>query len=528
MEKKKKRSDSAQGDQRYFRLPLWLDRLSARVARWPWWAIFIAIMIFTLFYAITTDRVYRDALISATDNATLITNRFTQVGYDVKDADGNIKAYDNVVVTSETATTVTLIVSDEARFTIPRANVLQQVCASPDASGECPTNQPVTIVPRIIEGALVDEQPGWYIVRSTRDEEIQVFKIAIGSQERIPERCARDPNGSCMIKVTLKPEDDRGHIKGVLLEKTAQDLLIQTKPPETVTIEKVNIVRVKNSVPAQCALNNIIACDEGIFLTVGVTFAAYALAVIIGLVFGLMRVSSNPVLFNISTVYVEVIRGVPLLVILLFAYFVVGPSFRDYFPGNAPTFSRITVIAGVAIILYILVTRWSRRHTDPAELIQPIVLTIVTVVVLLLVINHFISHSNLTDVQRGILGLAFGYGAFTAELFRAGIQSIGRGQMEAARSLGMSYFQAMRHVVLPQAFRVILPPLGNDFIALLKDSSLLAIIALPELTQKARLYGSKTFRTFEPYVTVGVLYLCMTLILSFMVRVVEHRTSLHK
>jgi polar amino acid transport system permease protein len=285
---------------------------------------------------------------------------------------------------------------------------------------------------------------------------------------------------------------------------------------------------VKNSVPAQCAINNVVACDEGLFLTIGVTLAAYALAVIIGLIFGLMRVSSNPILFNISTVYVEVIRGVPLLVILLFAYFVIGPSFRDYFPGNAPRFELFTVIGGVVVILYVLISRWSRRQTDPGELIQPIVLTIVTVVVLLLVMNYFVANSNLSDVQRGILGLAFGYGAFTAELFRAGIQSIGRGQMEAARSLGMSYIQAMRYVVLPQAFRVILPPLGNDFIAMLKDSSLLAIIALPELTQKARLYGSKTFRTFEPYVTVGVLYLCMTLFLSLMVRIVEHRTSMHK
>jgi polar amino acid transport system permease protein len=98
--------------------------------------------------------------------------------------------------------------------------------------------------------------------------------------------------------------------------------------------------------------------------------------------------------------------------------------------------------------------------------------------------------------------------------------------MEAARSLGMSYIQAMRYVVLPQAFRVILPPLGNDFIAMLKDTSLIAILALPELTQKARLFASNTFRPFEAYITIGVLYLCMTLFLSFMVRVVERRTSL--
>jgi polar amino acid transport system permease protein len=129
-------------------------------------------------------------------------------------------------------------------------------------------------------------------------------------------------------------------------------------------------------------------------------------------------------------------------------------------------------------------------------------------------------------VQRAVLGLAFGYGAFSAELFRAGIQSIGHGQMEAARSLGMSYLQAMRFVILPQAFRVILPPLGNDFIAMLKDTSLIAFLALPELTQMARLFASNTYRPFESYLTIGVLYLCMTLFLSFVVRVIERRTAL--
>jgi polar amino acid transport system permease protein len=122
--------------------------------------------------------------------------------------------------------------------------------------------------------------------------------------------------------------------------------------------------------------------------------------------------------------------------------------------------------------------------------------------------------------------LGFGYGAYLAEVFRAGIQSIHRGQMEAARSLGMSYFQAMRHVVLPQAVRVVLPPLGNDFIAMLKDSSLISVVALPEVLQQGRLWVSRTFRAFEGYNTVALFYLVMTLLLSLLVRVVERKIAL--
>jgi polar amino acid transport system permease protein len=145
---------------------------------------------------------------------------------------------------------------------------------------------------------------------------------------------------------------------------------------------------------------------------------------------------------------------------------------------------------------------------------------------LIVLIGYMGVHSDLSPVQCGMLGLAFCYGAYLSELFRAGIQSIGRGQSEAARSLGMTYFQSMRHIVLPQALRTVLPPLGNEFIAILKDTSLVAILALPELTQKARLFAADTFRPFEPYITIAVLYLCMTLFLSFLVRVAERRTAL--
>ncbi|MEJ2011887.1 MAG: amino acid ABC transporter permease [Anaerolineales bacterium] len=124
---------------------------------------------------------------------------------------------------------------------------------------------------------------------------------------------------------------------------------------------------------------------------------------------------------------------------------------------------------------------------------------------------------------RAIVALSIGYGAYEAEVFRAGIQSIGRGQMEAARSLGMTYFQAMRFVILPQAVRRILPPLGNDFIAMLKDSSLATVLAVREITQLGRLRRASTFRVFETFNVVSFLYLAMTLLLSAVVRVLEQR-----
>jgi len=178
---------------------------------------------------------------------------------------------------------------------------------------------------------------------------------------------------------------------------------------------------------------------EGVKLTLHTTVLAFVLALVLGLLGGLGRVSKNAILYGIATLYVEVIRGLPMLVIILYMGFVIGPWVRDATGGAF----------------------------DPPML------------------------------QRAIMGLGFGYGVYLTEVCRAGIQSIHRGQMEAARSLGMTYFQAMRYVILPQAFRVILPPLVNDLSALLKDSSLISVIALSDLLQMGRLYVSRTFRAFE-------------------------------
>ena len=122
-----------------------------------------------------------------------------------------------------------------------------------------------------------------------------------------------------------------------------------------------------------------------------------------------------------------------------------------------------------------------------------------------------------------MLALGLAYGSFSAEIFRAGIESIEKGQMEAARSLGMSYWQAMRYIILPQAVRRVLPALGNDFVAMVKDSSLVSILGVRDLTQSAKLYASSTFFYFQTYSILAFLYLIVTVSLTRIVRWLERR-----
>ena len=140
--------------------------------------------------------------------------------------------------------------------------------------------------------------------------------------------------------------------------------------------------------------------------------------------------------------------------------------------------------------------------------------------------GNFLMNLQVRDFEftyRAILALAFAYGGFEAETFRAGIESIGKGQMEAARSLGMSYPQAMRFIVLPQAIRRVLPPLGNDLISMLKDSSLVSVLGVRDMTQEARLYAAASFKYIETYSSLAFVYLSLTLILSMFTRGIENR-----
>lgn len=332
------------------------------------------------------------------------------------------------------------------------------------------TNRSVSIIP---EG-------------QTTAVEIPKADLVQEEEVRSPENCRVEDEGACFI--TVKEKDSV--VAGRIIKDTDEGITVQTVAPVFVELDPDEAESTRRA-PLGCALNNIRGCNAGIWLTLLVTFVAYGLALMIGLVVGLMRVSSNPVIYHLSTFYVELIRGTPLLVLLLFFAFVIGPTIRDMKPINLGLFEFS--LSGFYAIL---------NDIEVAVLGE----------------ESFLSEA--------VLGLAIGYGAFLAEVFRAGIQSVGRGQMEAARSLGMSYPQAMRHVILPQAIRVVLPPLGNDFIALLKDSALITVLALPDLLQLGRLYITRTFQPIPVYLMVSLLYVLLTLLLSMMVRYIEKRFKL--
>jgi polar amino acid transport system permease protein len=229
---------------------------------------------------------------------------------------------------------------------------------------------------------------------------------------------------------------------------------------------------------------------QGIYTTLRITFFSYLLATFIGLLAGLARVSKNVFIYNISTFYVEAVRGVPLVVLILYVAFAIFPLFVELVTGLGD---------------------WGLTFAPANGFFQAL--------------SNF-SIRVIPMEGRAIIALAFGYGAYEAEVFRAGIQSIGKGQMEAAKSVGMTYFQAMRLIILPQAVRRVLPPLGNDFIACLKDSSLATVLAVPELTQMGRLRRASTFRVLEVFNMVAFLYLSMTLLLSAGVRWLEQRMEI--
>lgn len=196
---------------------------------------------------------------------------------------------------------------------------------------------------------------------------------------------------------------------------------------------------------------------DGILVTFEVTVGAIVLALAIGLVAGLGRIAQNRLVSGAAALYVEVIRGIPLLVQIFYIYYALG------------RFVKVPPLASA------------------------------------------------------IIAMAVCYGAYIGEIVRAGIQSIPKGQAEAALALGMSRAQAMRHVILPQALRVILPPVGNEFIALLKDSSLVSIIAVADLLRRGREFASESFAYFETYTVIALVYLVITLFFSKLIGLLEER-----
>lgn len=225
---------------------------------------------------------------------------------------------------------------------------------------------------------------------------------------------------------------------------------------------------------------------EGIRLTIFVTITAYIFALILGLLTALGQLSKNVIARNVALFYVQVVRGVPIIVQIFYVAFVVVPLGIEGINALGEWLTRVNLLAADNAL-----ATYSIRNVD--------------------------------FIARGIIALAISYGAFSSEIFRAGIQSIEKGQVEAAHALGLNWFKTMRLVVLPQAIRRILPPMGNDFIAMLKESSLVSVIGVNEITQLGKKYAAASFLFPETYNTVAFLYLSMTLILSMGVKFMERR-----
>lgn len=198
---------------------------------------------------------------------------------------------------------------------------------------------------------------------------------------------------------------------------------------------------------------------DGIAVTFEITIFSILFAVPLGLLTGLGRISRNRLINLCASTYVEVIRGIPLLVQLFYIYYAL---------------SRFVQVSGIA---------------------------------------------------SAVIAIAICYGAYMGEVFRAGISAIPKGQTEAARSLGFNRFQTMFMVVLPQAWRTILPPVGNECIAMLKDTSLVSILAVPDIMQRARSFVGTTYLYFETYTVVALVYLIITLLLSKCVSFMEGRLN---
>ena len=214
----------------------------------------------------------------------------------------------------------------------------------------------------------------------------------------------------------------------------------------------------------------------GISVTIFVTVVAFVLATALGLVLAVCAVSGNTVLRQTARFYVEVMRGVPILVLLLYVAFVGVPA----------------AVAGWNALAAPL-------GLDPLQT------------------------RDVSMLARAVVALALAYSAFLAEIFRAGIQAVDPGQVEAAKALGLHRWARFRCVVLPQALRIVLPPLGNDFIALIKDSALVSVLGVADVTQLGKLHAASSFRYMETYNVVAFLYLTMTIGLSLALRALEKR-----
>ncbi|MGR3541423.1 MAG: amino acid ABC transporter permease [Hasllibacter sp.] len=215
---------------------------------------------------------------------------------------------------------------------------------------------------------------------------------------------------------------------------------------------------------------------RGVQVTLFVTGVAFVLSCLAGLGLALMSLSRRLLVRQLARFYVEVVRGVPVLVLLLYVAFVGAPG---------------------------IVAAWNWA-AEPLGL-------------------QAMRTRDFPLIWRAILALTIGYAAFLSEVFRAGILSVDPGQIEAAKALGLRPAQRFRHIVLPQAIRTVLPPLGNDFVALVKDSSLVSVLGVLDVTQLGKVTAVSNFRYFETYNMVALIYLTLTIGLSIVLRRLEAR-----
>jgi His/Glu/Gln/Arg/opine family amino acid ABC transporter permease subunit len=216
--------------------------------------------------------------------------------------------------------------------------------------------------------------------------------------------------------------------------------------------------------------------SAGVKITVLVTVIAFSAASAMGLGLAVMTRSRHLVVRQIARFYIEVVRGVPIIVLLLYVAFVFAP-------------------------MGVQGWNWLAESTGLPPL-RP---------------------RDFSLLWRAVIALTVAYSAFIAEVFRAGLQSVDKGQIEAAEALGLSRWQTFRLVVFPQAFRTILPPLGNDFVAMVKDSSLVSVLGVTDITQLGKVIAAGNFRYFETYNVVALIYLTMTITLSLALRRLEDR-----
>lgn len=220
------------------------------------------------------------------------------------------------------------------------------------------------------------------------------------------------------------------------------------------------------------------AITRGVGTTLYVTVVAFTLSVLLAGVVVIARVSPSRILREVATFYIEIVRGIPMLVLLFYIAFVGAP----WFVSSYNALLNPLIEAG-------FIPKMTVRGFD--------------------------------FTWRAIIALMISYSAFIAEIFRAGIEAVDRGQIEAAKALGLSRRHTFRFIIAPQALRLILPPMGNELVAMIKDSALVSVLGVQDITQLGKVYSASTFKFFETYNIVAFLYLVMTISLTLVVRWLE-------